>query len=180
MARPSKYNEELQQKFDNLVEKLYTPEMTYKEAEENFWDYGIVEQLAAYLDVSMETLYDWTDVEGDRFKPEFSETLKKWYMVTKALLHKSGKLMAVKAPAVHIFMRKNKLGELEISKHILEARLSTRSEKNLYIKVTKELEEAEMLGVEKEDIDKVRKLLEVLQREQKMITAKGAGQTNEN
>lgn len=183
MTRPSKYNEELQARFDTLVDRLYPMGMTKrdeKKAFDNYWHYGIVQQLAIHLGISMDTVYDWSGVDdkgekGERFKEEFSETLKRWQLITMALLHRITPILGAEAPALAIFLRKTKLGELEISKHILEARLTTRNEKNLYVKITHELEEAETLGVDKADIDKVRVLLEMVRREQtqKVITTKG-------
>lgn len=181
-GRPPKYNEELQARFDDLVDGLYPEGMTKKDdkmAYKNYWHYGIVQQLAIHLGLSMETIYDWSRVdkdgeEGERFKPEFSDTLKQWQLITMALLHRITPILGAEAPALAIFLRKTKLGELEISKHILEARLTTKNEKNLYVKITHELEEAETLGVDKADIDKVRALLETVRREQtqKVITVK--------
>ncbi len=187
-GRPSKYNAELQRRFDELVDTLYPmgiDKQSEKKAFDSYWHYGIVQQLAIYLGISMDTIYDWSEIdskgeEGERFKPDFSETLKRWQLTTMALLHRITPVLGAEAPALAIFLRKTKLGELEISKHILEARLTTRSEKNLYLKVTHELEEAEKLGVDREDIDKVRALLETLKQEQKMITVKGAGEASDN
>lgn len=182
-GRPSKYNEDLQARFDDLVDGLYPMGATKddeKKAFDNYWHYGIVEQLAIYLKLTRDTIYDWAEVdekgeEGERFKPEFSDTLKRWQLITMALLHRITPILGAEAPALAIFLRKTKLGELEISKHILEARLTTKNEKNLYVKITHELEEAETLGVDKADIDKVRALLETVRREQtqKVITTKG-------
>jgi hypothetical protein len=51
--------------------------------------------------------------------------------------------------------------------------LTTRSEENLYVRVTRELAEATVLGVPKEQIDRVRGLLEELKKEQNRIETKG-------
>ncbi len=176
MARPSKYNEELQQKFDDLVDNLY-PMGTTKEDEKaaynNFWLYGIVEQIALYLSINIDTIYDWSDPDSERYHEAFSETLKTWHIITKGLLHRLSPKIAERSPALAIFLRKTKLGELEISKTILEQRLTTRSEKNLYIKITGELNDAEALGVDKKEIDEVRGMLEEMRRDGKMIEGKG-------
>ncbi len=177
MARPSKYNAELQQKFDKLVDNLYpigTTKEDEKDAYNNFWRYGIVEQIALYLGINVDTIYDWSDKESERYHEEFSETLKRWYVITKALLHRLSPKIAERSPALAIFLRKTKLGELEVSKHILEKRLTTRNEKDLYMKITKEIAEAEALGVDKKEIDEVRVMLEELRRGGKMIEAKGS------
>lgn len=182
MARPSKYTEELQQRFDVLVDGLYPMDMdkeSEKKAFANYFHYGIMQQLAIHLDISMETIYDWAEVDsngdkGVRYKEAFSDTLKKWQLVTMALLHRITPILGAQAPALTIFLRKTKLGELEISKTILEQRLTTRSEKNLYVKITKELNDAEALGVDKQEISEVRAMLEEMRRDGKMIEARGS------
>jgi hypothetical protein len=78
MARPTKYNEEIQDKADEYLDK-------WKELSEAV---PTVAGLSLYIDTPKRTMYDW----GDKF-PEFSHTLGKvqttqeFTLVNKGLLN---------------------------------------------------------------------------------------------
>lgn len=60
-------------KFDGRLK--YKPDMVPRMIEHMSQGYGIIET-ASYLGLHVETLYDWTDFESPRYKPELSEALK--------------------------------------------------------------------------------------------------------
>ncbi len=173
MARPSKYTPELQKKFDELVATLYTEDE--KKALDNFWRYGILEQVAIYLDVMVSTIYDWCDPESERYHEQFSETLKQYQLITKSLLHLNTPRITEISPALAIFLRKTKLGELEISKTILEQKLEANfkleTKSKIELETMKTIKDARSYGLPEEKIVELELLLEQAQK---------AKQINEN
>jgi hypothetical protein len=164
MARPSKYTPELQKKFNELINTLYADDMEDEECCKNFWNFGIIEQLAIYLDVMVSTIYDWSDESSERFHLEFSETLKRWHLITKALVHQITPKISEQSPALAIFLRKTKLGELEISKAILEQKLEANFKLEIKSKIEletmKTIKEARSYGLPEEQIEELETLLE--------------------
>lgn len=158
-GRPTKYNAELQDKFDKLVLNIYLGDV--KSLWINYWNYGIVEQIALYLGLySTETIYSWSNPQSSDYQEDFANTFKAWKIVTKSLLHKLTPMLAKNAPALAIFLRKVKLGELEVSKHIHEGRIETKD--SVEIRIIQEIQEAERLGIDKADIEEVKGLLNEL------------------
>lgn len=103
MARPSKYNKKLQKKFDTLVDTWNVKE---------YFKYGDVNQIALYLGIVRETVYDWREKID-----EFSDTFKRWETKGKAFLFEMSPKLAFKCPAYAIFLMKVKLKYIEIDKH---------------------------------------------------------------
>lgn len=166
VGRPSKYTQELQLKFDDMVGSLYSEDDQV--AFDNYWKYGIIEQIAIFLNISIETIYDWSDMDSERYHKEFSESLKRWHISTKALLHKISPIIAEKSPALAIFLRKVKLKELEISKTILEekfeANVKFENKTKVEIEAMMCLQDAESYGMCENDIKEVRDLLEQVKK----------------
>jgi len=94
MARPSKYNQALQKKFDELVDSIGDIAISNKQNKkiqipkliEEFFTYGDVNSIAVYLGLVRETIYDWKNENSDRYKKEFSDTFKRWNTKRKAIL----------------------------------------------------------------------------------------------
>lgn len=127
----------------------------------NYWNYGIVEQVALYLNLySTETIYSWSNPQSSDYQEDFANTFKVWKIVTKSLLHKLTPMLAKNAPALTIFLRKVKLGELEVNKHIYEGKIDMRE--SLEIKITHEIHEAEQLGIDKAEIEEIKSLMNEL------------------
>lgn len=96
MARPSKYNQALQKKFDDLVDSIGDIEIKTGDKRktqitkliEEFFTYGDINSLGSYLGVVTETIQDWRRENSDRYNKEFSATLKRWNTKRKAILFK--------------------------------------------------------------------------------------------
>jgi hypothetical protein len=165
---PSKYTPELQQKFDDLIQSLYTD--NDKTNYNNFWSYGIVEQIAVYLRITIETIYQWVDPRSEFYKPAFSDSFKEWFILSKAMFFKTGKVMSVRAPAAFIFLCKTKLGMIEVKKTIFEERYSQileidGVEDNEFDTLMNDIKEADEYGLT-EDTNKLRQLIERLKNNQ--------------
>lgn len=101
MGRPSKYNKQLQSKFDRLVD-------SWKIAE--YFKYGDVNQIALYLGICRDTVYDWATKHND-----FSYTLKRWESKGRGYLFEISPTMAMDRQSFCIFLLKVKNGYIEKS-----------------------------------------------------------------
>jgi hypothetical protein len=177
VGRPSKYTPELQSKFDEMVNGLYSDDV--KTAFDNYFKYGILEQICLFLDLNLSSVYKWSDHKDDGFKPEFSKTLNKWYIITKALVHVITPAMASKAPAMAIFLRKTKLGELEVTKHILETKiqdsLKVEGKTKMEIDLMADIEDARLYGMDEGQIAEVEALLIEVQKTRSIAKAGNNG-----
>lgn len=104
-GRPSKYNDELQEKFDDLVDRWEV---------RDYFKYGDVNQIALFLGIHRDTVYDW-NVKFERF----SDTLKRWKTKQRAFLFELAPAISVKNASLWIFLAKVKLNYAEINKHEL-------------------------------------------------------------
>ncbi len=177
MTRPSKYNKELQKKFDDLVENFGNQVMHPDEESkkynnrltDEYFTFGDVNQIAVYLGIIRDTVYDWKNPQSDRYEEEFSYTYKKWETKRNALLFRIVSYVCQTNTALGIFLLKAQGGYLEINKHELIGRNGKDLPQPLNIKqfnmmkldkemIEKELEMAEAYGADKELIQKTRSL----------------------
>lgn len=127
-GRPSKYNEELQQRFDAKVERfgnlepidskeIANPKLCINRLVDEYFCFGDVNQVAVYLGIIRETVYDWIKVDSPRYIPTFSNTFKAWDTKRKALLFRLSPYICNNNSALGIFLLKAQGGYLEVQRH---------------------------------------------------------------